>query len=80
MKRKQKRLVLSRETLRVLDSSTLSRVAGGIPTGFTPCLSDCARCTGGPPGDGGGTGGSLCDTCNQCSADCQTGGACTVSC
>jgi hypothetical protein len=74
MKKKMRRkLTLSRETLRSLD---LGRVVGAA-TLAAGCATLAYRCTNG------------CDTtdpvytantCTVCSAQCETGGACTVTC
>ena len=81
MKKKAGRLVLSRETLRMLSSATVRHAAGGTETAegpecntrviFTCGDVDSAACTGEP---------SIFNTCAQCSSGCATGGACTVAC
>lgn len=44
MKKKQvKKLQLSRETLRLLESNQLVRAVGGID--WTGCMSECTECT-----------------------------------
>jgi hypothetical protein len=49
MKRKPKKLTLSRETLNIMDESYLSTVAGGVTLGctYTACSNCCsgALCT-----------------------------------
>ena len=45
MKRKPKKLTLSRETLRILDESGLSTVAGGATLGCTH--TQCSNCCSG---------------------------------
>ena len=76
MKKRAKKLSLSRETLRHLERMQLGRVVGGggdtneILTGCActdTCVSDCGTCVGCGGGTGGGTSGGIggptgCDT------------------
>jgi hypothetical protein len=79
MKKKARRLTLNRETLHSLQH--LHYVVGGVEaTGRTQCetrcASNCSNC-----GTESGSGDySIFATCNVCSNECATGGACTVGC
>jgi hypothetical protein len=45
MKRQVKKLLLNRETLRLLESANLARVAGGgVPSYVPTCDTDAANC------------------------------------
>jgi hypothetical protein len=75
MKKRVKKLSLSRETLRHLERAQLGNVVGGsetqeIQTGCActdTCASDCGTCVGCGGGTGGGTSGAInfsdCGTC-----------------
>lgn len=82
MKRKSgTKMTLHRETLRSLDPALVGQAAGGafppVETGYTDCISRCASvCC--PNEGGGGSFGTCFNTCGVCSADCATGGACTL--
>jgi hypothetical protein len=71
MRKKVRKLVLGRETLWRLEG-----VAGGVTVAIGCTGSD--NC--GPPDDGGRSYGTCFRTCGVCSAACETGGACTVTC
>jgi len=81
MKKKVKRLYLSRETLRSLETlhfSALGGVQGGALTIALGCGGNTAKCS--LPCDSGfGCGPSnILETCGVCSGNCETGGtACT---
>lgn len=77
MKKKARKLNLSRETLRALD---LGGVLGGIgprpQTEQMACNTVAIRCN----TEGGGSDGGCFNTQDLCSNGCETGGACTVNC
>jgi hypothetical protein len=76
MNKKVKKLVLTRETLRALNSSTLQHAAGGTWTEGTECttfiLTTC--------GDAGSNNCGTAATCYCCSRPCDTANPCTTSC
>lgn len=60
MRKRMRKLVLSRETLRSLTVADLNALAGGIYSWPTRCPEDGEECSGGTntcPGYCGGTGG-----------------------
>ncbi len=76
MKKRVKKLTLTRETLRSLD---LGGVNGGISlpqTQAPTCATVAIRCN----TEGGGSDGGCFNTAGLCSDACATGGACTVNC
>ena len=77
MKKKSRKLSLNRETVRILEGG-LEGAAGGFSKYCTESVTDCG--SGCPNCDstrcGGGSGGFC--TAGVCSADCETGGACTL--
>lgn len=78
MHKKRKKLVLSRETLRIL-AEERRRIAGGAlnQSYGLACQSLNPRCT--TTCDTQGTvQPTICNTCYDCSEGCGTGGACTV--
>ena len=73
MKKKQghsRKLVLSRETLRILERGPLRGIAGGATLGV--CGTEMTRRGGDCTDDGIGTDGSICNTCGACNG-CETG-------
>jgi hypothetical protein len=82
MKKKMKKLTLNRETVRSLDS--FRRVVGGTvnPTDGIAC-THALGCTPTQVGTKCVTGTGSYGTCgisNLCSGNCETGGACTLTC
>ncbi len=74
MKKKIGKLVLSRETLGSLDG-----FRNALGAGTYNCTARGYNCTLTCTGCGTGAGSDAC-TATQCSALCETGGACTVTC
>jgi hypothetical protein len=78
MKKKIKKLTLSRETLHSLDGSLRSALGGtasAVCTRLHQCSLTCTGCGGGGASDGG-----CFQTADLCSNACATGGACSVTC
>ncbi len=78
MKKRVKKLMLTRETLLALDSLRLKH-ANGAATHGAGCLTLNFAC-GGTSDGGTGTTPTVEGTCYECSGGCATGGACTVTC
>ena len=79
MKKRLKKLTLTRETLFALDSFRLKHVDGAATHG-AGCMSLNFACSGVCSDGGTGTTPTVEGTCYECSGGCATGGACTVAC
>ena len=76
-KKRVGKLVLHRETVRTLNSSTLRRAVGAVDT-----EAECTTFIFGTCGDPGSNNcsGVDCTSWEACTNGCATGGACTATC